>query len=684
MTFIRGRITTALLATGIALALPSAPPRAQGPKPMTLVDLAELSRLNVPQLSPDGRTLLYFLSHADWSLDRPVYHLWRQNIGGGAPVQLTFSDGGDVPVPGSLRWSPDGKTILFLRAGQFYLLSAEGGEPRALTHHATGIGLSGAPQWTPDGSAVLFLASDPRTAEDAKRAIGLKDDVYAFDEDYKQRHLWKVNVASGAETQITSGDYTVLDYRLSIDGTRIAMHRAPSPLNQDQWRGEVWVMDANGDHALQLTHNVIEEYGAELSPDNSQILFQANANAKQEWLYNANLFVVPAAGGTPRLLVPDLKYEVDQATWSRDGKSILASLNMGVHSEIFRIDVPSGAMHQLTDGQHYITTAGGGWQVVPSANTMVMQLDEPTRFGDVWTMPIDGSAAPTRITGVFDNFTRDFAVPRQEKVEWTSKDGTTIEGLLFYPIGYQPGTRYPLVVQMHGGPFESDKFGAGAGLIQSYFPVLTAKGYAVLRPNYRGSAGYGNAFYRGVVGHYFQDMPYDILNGVDALIQRGIVNPDQMVLMGWSAGGHLANKLITMTDRFKASSSGASLAQWISLYAQTDSRVNRNVLFGGTPWQKNAPTDLYWAESPLKDVANIKTPALFFSSDRDERIGMWQSVEMYRALNSHGVPTHLYIAPREGHQWGELRHLLFKANTELEWFEKYARGKTYTWEKTPQ
>jgi len=260
----------------------------------------------------------------------------------------------------------------------------------------------------------------------------------------------------------------------------------------------------------------------------------------------------------------------------------------------------------------------------------------------------------------------------------------TIEGLLFYPIGYQPGTRYPLVVQMHGGPFESDKFGAGAGVLQNYVPVLTAKGYAVLRPNYRGSAGYGNAFYRGVVGHYFQDMPYDILNGVDALIQRGIVNPDQMVLMGWSAGGHLANKLITMTGRFKASSSGASLAQWISLYGQTDSRVNRNVLFGGTPWQKNAPTDLYWAESPLKDVANIKTPALFFSSDRDERIGMWQSVEMYRALVSNGVPTHLYIAPREGHQWAELRHLIFKANTELEWFEKYARGKTYTWEKTPQ
>jgi dipeptidyl aminopeptidase/acylaminoacyl peptidase len=647
---------------------------------MTLVDLAELPRLLVPQLSPDGRTLVYFLSGADWKADRPVWHIWRQTLSDGAPLQLTFSEGGDIPAPGGLRWSPDGKTLLFMRDGQISLLATDGGEPRALTHHATSVG---SPSWTPDGNAIYFLASDPKTSEELDRDR-LRDDVYGLDESYKQRHLWKIVVSTGAETQVTSGDWSVLEYRLSSDGKRIALHRAPTPLAADAYRGEVWVMDADGGNARVLTRNAVEETGAELSPDNKQVLFLADANERFEPYYKTNLFVVPAEGGTPRLLLPDFRYAIDQATWAADGRSILASVNMGVHSEIFRIDVASQRTRQLTEGRHFITVSAGGWQVVPSAGRMVLQFDEPMRFGDVWTLPLaDGPAPPTRITGVFDALERDVALPRQEKVEWKSADGTTIEGILFYPIDYQAGTRYPLVVQMHGGPMESDKFGAGPGLLQSYFPVLAAKGYLVLRPNYRGSTGYGNAFYRDVVGHYFRNMPLDVMAGVDALVQKGLADPDQLIAMGWSAGGHLTNALITMTDRFKAASSGAGVAQWISMYAQTDTRVNRMVWFGGTPWQKNAPFDAYWNNSPLKDVANVKTPTLFFVGENDARVPMPQSIEMYRALQSNAVPTHLFVAPREGHQWGELRHLIFKANTELEWFEKYARGRSYVWEKAP-
>ena len=153
--------------------------------------------------------------------------------------------------------------------------------------------------------------------------------------------------------------------------------------------------------------------------------------------------------------------------------------------------------------------------------------------------------------------------------------------------------------------------------------------------------------------------------------------------MGWSAGAHLANKLVTVTDRFKAASSGAGASDFISFYAQTDFQAYRTPWFGGTPWQKNAPIDAYWSHSPIKDVANVKTPTLFFVGENDTRVPLPQSVEMYRALKSNGVPTRLYVAPREAHMWGELRHLLFKANAELEWFEKYAGGRPYTWENAP-
>ena len=331
---------------------------------------------------------------------------------------------------------------------------------------------------------------------------------------------------------------------------------------------------------------------------------------------------------------------------------------MGVHSEIIEIDASTRQWKALTSGDHSIPPT---WSVVSPAGQMVFQFDEPARFGDVWTLAIPATraaapASPVRVTGAFDTLDRTFALPRQERVAWKGADGTTVEGLLFYPAGYVAGRRYPLVVQMHGGPGDSDKFGAGAGLLLSYFPVLTGHGYAVFRPNYRGSTGYGNAFYRDVVGGYFRNMQFDVMAGVDFLVKRGIADPDRLVAMGWSAGGHLTNKLVTMTTRFKAASSGAGVADWTSMYAQSDTRANRTPWFGGTPWQKNAPIAMFWNHSPLKDVANVKTPTLFFVGESDARVPLAQSIGMYRALKSNGVPTRLYVGPREGHQWVELRH----------------------------
>jgi dipeptidyl aminopeptidase/acylaminoacyl peptidase len=650
---------------------------AQTKRPMTLVDIVEYSRLLDPQLSPDGAHLLYQLHQTDWKADGRTPHIWRQDIGGGAPVQLTFGENGETTP----RWSPDGKTISFLRGGQVYLLPADGGEARQLTRHATSVfqAPGAAPAWARDASAMYFTATDAATNDERERTR-LKDDVLSFEESSKPRHLWKVIVSTGTEQPITKGDLSVLSYRLSRDGARIALQRAPSTLAADDYRGEVWVMDASGDNARALTSNSVDESDAELSPDNSQVLFLSGANERFDPYYNAALFVVPAAGGAPRMVAPGFPHEVVRASWSPDGRSIFADVNMGVHSEVFQIEL-NGRVKQMTDGRHSIPPAPSAWTLVPAAGQIVMQFDEPTRAGDVWTLPI-GGGTPARITGVFDSFERDFRLPREEKIEWKSADGTPIEGLLLYPLDYEAGRRYPLVVQLHGGPGEADKFSFGTGWAE-YFQVLTAKGYAVLKPNYRGSSGYGSAFLRGIVGDYFKHQPGDVLSGVDFLVKQGIADPDRLVVMGWSAGGHLTNKLITVTDRFKAASSGAGVANWTSFFAQTDTRANRTVWFGGTPWQKNAPIDVYWDNSPLKYVVNVKTPTLLIVGENDSRVPKEQAIEMHRALKANGVPTKLLIGPREGHTWFGLRHQLYKMNAELEWFEKYAMGRTYVWERAP-
>jgi len=651
---------------------------AQAPtrKPMSLIDLAELPRIAgaPPQLSPDGRSLAYLLTRTDWRAGRLIFQLWRQEIGAAAPAQLTFSAGG--VQPGAVRWSPDGRTLLFLRDGLITLLRVDGGEPRTLTRHATAVS---AASWSPDGASVYFIATDPPSPDERERAR-LLDDVYAVDETYRQRQLWKIVVATGVETQLTKGASTVKEYVVSADGKRIVVQRAPTPVDMDAFRGEVWVMGADGENPRALTDNSIEEKALDLSADGGQVLFLADTNERFEPNYPTNLFIVSAAGGAPRLAVPDFAHTFDQAAWTPDGRAIVATVNMGVHSEFFRIDVAARRASQLTDGAHFIPPA---WSLVPSAGKIVFQVDEPTRFGDVWTLPVSGAQTATRVTRQFDALDRDFAIPREERAQWQGADGAAIEGVLFYPADYRPERRYPLVVQLHGGPMESDKFGIGAGSTLHYVPVLTGKGYFVLRPNYRGSLGYGAAFVRDVVDGYFHQMTSDVTRGVDALIARGLVDPDRLVLMGWSAGGTLVDKLITMTDRFKVASSGAGISNWISLYGQTDNTSFRRTWFGGTPWRKGASFDLFWDNSPIKDVAKVKTPTLFFAGEADTRVPWVQSVEMFRALKSLGVPTQLLIAPNESHQWGALAHLLRKANTELEWFEKYVNHRAYVWEKAP-
>lgn len=643
-------------------------------RPMTLVDFMNVPQVSDPQLSPDGRQVTFIESRADWKADRRISHIWIINADGLGLMQMTSgADGENTP-----RWSPDGKTIAFVShrgAGedtfaQIWLISLAGGEAQPLTTHASAVSNI---EWSPDGSKIYFRAPDPKTEEEKAREK-LKDDVFTFDENYKQQHLWRVAVSTKKETRITQGDFSILSYQLSDDGKKIVYHRAPTPQIEDQDQSEVWIADADGANAREITHNRVEESGAALSPDGSQVLFLSQANQNFETYYNRKIFVAPASGGSARVLMPDLPYEVEKAIWARDGKSIFFLANMGVHSELFKVSSAGGQPEQLTNGKHAIS----GWSMVSASGAQVFTSTEMSSPGEVWIME---GGSPRQVTSIRQNLTRDFKLPRSEAIMWKGADGVMVEGLLYYPLDYQEGKRYALAVQTHGGPQASDKYGMGGA--QNYVPVLAAKGYAVLQPNYRGSTGYGDDFLRDMVGHYFKNAHLDVLAGVDYLIQRGIADPDHMVKMGWSGGGHMTNKIITFTDRFKAASAGAGAADWVSMYAQSDVRTYRTPWFGGTPWQKNAPIDVYWDNSPLKDVWKVKTPTIFLVGQNDVRVPEPQSVEMYRALKTNGVPTHLYVAPREPHGWAELRHVLFKMNVELDWFEKYAMNRGYTWEKAP-
>lgn len=644
------------------------------PEALSLVELLSLPDLEEPRLSPSGEGVAFVKETSDWKRNRRIEHIWIAFRDQAEPFQLTNGNDGES----SPRWSPDGSNIAFLAdrsdtlETQIHLINPEGGEARRLTSHPTEVSDI---QWSPEGRWIYYRAKNEKTeAEKAEEEAG--NDVFAFNEDYQHHHLWRVDVESGETTQLTSGDWTIIDYHLGRSGDRVAYLRAPTPLLDDMKRWEVWVASATGGGSQQVTDNAVPEYDPRLSPDGSRVLFRADANEEFQFYYNSNLFVAPADGGNPRLLLEEMPYEVDGASWVSSGDAIFFSANMGARQELFRVDLEDEQRARLTEGKHSI----GDWSYLPGPNRHVFTIETPESPGDIWTMAGSGESR-SRVTSVFEDLNQTYRLPRQELITYEGRDGTSIEGLLFYPLDYEEGERYPLVVQTHGGPASSDQFGFGSSW--DYPQVLTAMGYMVLQPNYRGSTGYGDAFMRDMVGHYFHQAHKDVMAGVDHLIEEGLVDGDQLGKMGWSAGGHMTNKIITYTDRFDAAASGAGASNWISMYSQSDVRIYRTPWFDGTPWQENAPIDTYWENSPLSEVAQVNTPTLFLVGEEDGRVPMPQSVEMYRAVKAQGVPTHLYVAPGEPHGWDTLRHQLFKANVEIAWFEKWVRDRAYEWEQAP-
>jgi dipeptidyl aminopeptidase/acylaminoacyl peptidase len=649
---------------------------AQDKRPMTIVELIDVPSVGSPRLSPDGTQILYTRTDTDWKKNGRTTHIYRIDADGSGEVQLTNGEEGES----SPRWSPDGMRVAFLaKRGedsetQIYMMRNRGGEASPLTEHDSSVRSF---QFSPDGGHIYFTAPNAKTPEEKKKDK-LADDVFAFDEDYKQQHLFRV-AADGDGPQkadrITEGDYSVIGFRLSDDGMRIAHHRSLSPLVDNRDEGEVWIMDADGGNAAQLTDNTVSEFGAQLSPDGAHVMFLSDSSADFETYFNDNIFVMPAAGGAHRVLYEDMSHEVSSARWAPDG-SIYFTANTGVRTELFHGTLDDGTPTALTAGDHSLS----GWNFQASAGQHIFGISNRENNGDLHLLPANGGD-PVKVTSVFDYLAETFELPVQEAIRWKGEDGAEVEGLLYYPLDYQEGQRYPVVVQTHGGPAASDKFGFGRW--SSYVQVLTARGWAVFKPNYRGSTGYGDDVLRDMVGHYYRQSHLDVMTGVDHLIEKGIVDGDRMAKMGWSGGGHMTNKIITHTDRFKAAASGAGAVNWISMYGTSDVRIYRTPWFGGTPWQEDAPIDVYWGHSPLKDIYKVTTPTIVLVGENDVRVPPEQSVELYRALKSNGVDTHLYIAPREPHGWRELRHELFKVNVEIDWFERHVRGIEYEWETAP-
>jgi dipeptidyl aminopeptidase/acylaminoacyl peptidase len=359
--------------------------------------------------------------------------------------------------------------------------------------------------------------------------------------------------------------------------------------------------------------------------------------------------------------------DVSTGFWSRDGRTIYFNEGIRATNQLMALDVASGAVKQ-------VTSEPAALRVEQDEDTrqLLVSYSDPASPADWYLAPsvesLSKRASWTRLTDVNPQI-RELALGQEEEISWTSKDGTKVGGILVKPVNYQPGTRYPLIVAIHGGPAAADVLGFNGGYgAQAY----AGAGYAVLKPNYRGSTNYGQAFKNGIVGNYFPPGYEDIMAGVDALIAQGIVDSTRMGVLGWSAGGHWSNWILTHTDRFKAISSGAGTSNWISMYAQSDVQRNRQYYLGDKlPYED---FDAYWTQSPIKYVKNARTPTMIHVVEGDPRVPSPQSVELHMALKKLGVPTELYMYPGASHGIPDARNRYVKSVAEMAWMDYYVRG----------
>ncbi len=697
---------------------------AQTKRPMTFMDTQELRAIGNPALSPDGRWLLYTLSAPDWKAAKSSTDIWLVSVERGleAARQLTFTKDKNETTP---RWSRDGRYFVFASnreaptatptQNQLYLMRPDGGEARKLTEAKDGVGAfafskdgkwlafaagkddeqqiwtlpvvdieSAKPaqltkhatpitswQFAPDSQRIYFIAPDSLN-KDNKERIEQKFTVRIRNEEPPLSLLWAFELGTKQEKQLASGQMgSVSDVVISPDSRWVAFRGTPKDryqrtVTEANIYAELRLLDTVSGTLEALSDNTeIEEGAVSFSPDSKMTAYSASDNF--EYFRNGRVYLRALSGNQWRKLGEGFDGDVNTGFWSADGKTIYFNEGWRATNQLFALSTDTGKVAQITNEKGVVNVTQDN-----DSNILLISYADSNAPANLYTAPLAqiGNRSSWRQLTDGNPQVRNLALGETEAIQWKSSDGKMVEGVLVKPVGYERGKRYPLIVQIHGGPAGADvlRFNPGYGS-----QIYAGAGYAVLCPNYRGSTNYGEKHKMEIGGDYFRQGYDDIMTGVDHLIAQGLVDGDKLGAMGWSAGGHWSNWILTHTNRFKAISSGAGTVNWISMYGQSDVQRNREFYFGGKPPYEDFAK--WWDFSPLKFIKNAKTPTLIHVVDGDPRVPRPQSEELHMALKKLGVPTEFMVYPGNTHGITEPRNQLVKAVAEFNWFEKWIRGK---------
>jgi dipeptidyl aminopeptidase/acylaminoacyl peptidase len=623
--------------------------------------LLSIRSLGTFALSPDGQDIVYEVRCADWKANEYRTDLWLARAGG-APFQLTRS----VKSSTHPRWAPDGAWIAFLsdrgNGTQIHLIRPDGGEALPLTAEKEAIQHF---EWAPNGRRLAFAMTDPESDVRKQRAERYGD-FAPEDEDWRLTHLWLVDATTDSipkPTRLTEGPFTVNGYAWSPDGTRIAIDHQPDPLVESSAHGDISIVDVETRAITPLVTQPGDDGGLAWSPDGRWLVYTSDlGDTTSDYYRNGHLMKIATSGGAPTELAADLDEWKNGAQWTPTGLYVTAWQKTERH--VFVVDPNTGRTRPLA------TTPRNVWNLAFSADGKVVAFtgSTPTTLTEIYRTPV-ATWRPVAVTAMTDQIAT-WEVGTSEVTSWTSRDGTPIEGVLHKPADFTPDRTYPLLVIIHGGPTGVDY----PTPIQNYvYPVTEwlARGAVVLRPNYRGSAGYGEKFRALNVRNLGVGDAWDVLSGVDHLIAQGFIDTTRMGAMGWSQGGYISAFLTTTTARFKAISVGAGISDWMTYYVNTDIHPFTRQYLKGTPW---SDPEIYAKTSPMTHINDARTPTLIQHGEFDRRVPIPNAYQLYQGLRDVGVPTRLIVYKGFGHGITKPKERLAAMWHNWQWFAKYLWG----------
>ena len=632
-----------------------------------LARLGSVRTIGEVAISPDGKQVVYSIIGKRRGADLDVSALWLANAkDGSAARRITACPGADCDEHGA-SWSPDAKRIAFVTTDEREQTQIAVAATNATVAKiiSAAHGPLDTPRWSPDGRRIAFLYSEgaPKTPGPLNP---LARDAGVLSETVYEQRLAVLPAEGGPVRLLGATDLNVYEFDWSPDGRRFAVTAAHGSGDDNWWLAELDVIDADSGGVTTLLRPSVQMASPRWSGDGRQIAYIGGIMS-DEGITGGDVYAIAAGGGEPSDITPDLKASVQTISWNGSYSRIVATEFAAGEEVLASIDVRSRTQRELwrapamiwannvfgfTPGDAGISLSrdGKACAVIYQSYTSPPEIETgaPGRWRPITHLNADVEPLTGRATNIF----------------WTN-EGSNLQGMLVEPPTVVAGRRYPLIVEVHGGPAFAH-YPLFPARFDSYDAGFAHQGFFVFKPNPRGSYGQGESFTRGNIKDFGYGDLRDILSGLDAVEQRAPVDAARVGIFGWSYGGYMVMWALTQTDRFKAAVAGAGVSDWLSYYGTNNIDTWMLPFFGASVYDD---PKVYERSSPMTFIKNVHAPTLIVAGDRDAEVPITQSYEYWNALRRHGVKTEFVVYPDEGHDFYRHADQIDVMSRAVDWFK---------------